>query len=168
MKQSKIVLAVFLGLALATAGCLKKSSSEANMAATAGLESSTEELAQMPQTGTTAQQSSVEILPIETSPVTQGVPAPSAKAAAVESPAPADAGSLSRDKQIQTALKNAGFYNGNIDGKIGPASKRAIEAFQEKNGLKADGKVGPRTWAALQSYLSGQAPSTTETAASGN
>ena len=56
-------------------------------------------------------------------------------------------------KDIQTALKNAGFYTGEIDGKIGPMSKKAIEAFQQANGLKADGKVGPKTWALLSKYL---------------
>ncbi|MFA6130411.1 MAG: peptidoglycan-binding domain-containing protein [Candidatus Omnitrophota bacterium] len=56
--------------------------------------------------------------------------------------------------EIQTALKNAGFYAGNIDGKIGPKSKKAIEDFQSANGLKADGKVGAKTWEALAKYLS--------------
>jgi len=51
--------------------------------------------------------------------------------------------------EIQTALKNAGFYTGNIDGKIGPKSKKAIEDFQKANGLKVDGKVGPKTWEAM-------------------
>ncbi|MCX5693708.1 MAG: peptidoglycan-binding domain-containing protein [Candidatus Omnitrophica bacterium] len=51
--------------------------------------------------------------------------------------------------EIQTALKNAGFYTGNVDGKIGPKSKKAIEEFQKANGLKVDGKVGPKTWEAL-------------------
>lgn len=55
--------------------------------------------------------------------------------------------------EIQTALKNAGFYAGNVDGKIGPKSKKAIEDFQKANGLKADGKVGPKTWEALGKYL---------------
>lgn len=54
--------------------------------------------------------------------------------------------------EIQTVLKNAGFYTGNIDGKIGPKSKRAIEDFQKANGLKADGKVGPKTWEAMSKY----------------
>jgi peptidoglycan hydrolase-like protein with peptidoglycan-binding domain len=54
--------------------------------------------------------------------------------------------------EIQTALKNAGFYAGNLDGKIGPKSKKAIEDFQKANGLKADGKVGPKTWEALSKY----------------
>ena len=55
--------------------------------------------------------------------------------------------------EIQTALKNAGFYSGNIDGKIGPKSKKAIEDFQSANNLKADGKVGLKTWEALGKYL---------------
>lgn len=57
------------------------------------------------------------------------------------------------DIEIQTALKNAGFYSGNIDGKIGPKSKKAIEDFQSANGLKVDGKVGAKTWEALGKYL---------------
>ena len=56
-------------------------------------------------------------------------------------------------KEIQLALHNAGFYEGEIDGKIGPVSKRAIEEFQKANGLKVDGKVGPQTWGALEKYL---------------
>lgn len=55
--------------------------------------------------------------------------------------------------EIQTALKNAGFYTGNVDGKIGPKSKKAIKDFQQANGLKVDGKVGPKTWEALGKYL---------------
>jgi murein L,D-transpeptidase YcbB/YkuD len=55
--------------------------------------------------------------------------------------------------QIQTALKNADFYAGEIDGKIGPMSKKAITEFQKANGLEADGKVGPKTWAMLSTYL---------------
>ena len=67
-------------------------------------------------------------------------------------------------KDIQTALKNAGFYTGTVDGKLGPKSKKAVEAFQKANGLTADGKVGPKTWAAMSKYLNGStgtaAPST--------
>ena len=55
--------------------------------------------------------------------------------------------------EIQTALKNAGFYTGNIDGKLGPKSKKAIGDFQSANGLKADGKVGAKTWEALSKHL---------------
>ncbi len=62
-------------------------------------------------------------------------------------------------KEIQTALKNAGYYNGSVDGKIGPMTKRAIEEFQKANGLGADGKVGPKTWSALGRYLQASDPS---------
>ena len=58
-----------------------------------------------------------------------------------------------RNKDIQKALKNAGFYTGSADGKIGPKTKKAIEEFQSSKGLKADGKVGPKTWAELEKYL---------------
>ena len=50
-------------------------------------------------------------------------------------------------------MKNAGMYDGKIDGTIGPKTKKAIEAFQSQNGLKADGKVGQKTWKTLAVYL---------------
>lgn len=59
-------------------------------------------------------------------------------------------------EEIQTALKNAGFYKGQIDGKIGPKSQQAILDFQKANDLKQDGKVGPKTWAKLREYLKSQ------------
>jgi len=55
--------------------------------------------------------------------------------------------------EIQAALKNAGFYTGNIDGKMGPMTKKAVENFQKANNLTVDGKVGPKTWSALSKYL---------------
>jgi hypothetical protein len=61
-------------------------------------------------------------------------------------------------REIQTALKNAGYYDGAIDGKIGPRSQRAIEEFQKANALEVDGKVGPKTWAVLSQYLNQAAP----------
>ncbi|OGX14754.1 MAG: hypothetical protein A2166_05565 [Omnitrophica WOR_2 bacterium RBG_13_41_10] len=63
-------------------------------------------------------------------------------------------------QEIQTALKNAGFYAGNIDGKIGPVSKKAIEEFQNASGLVVDGKVGPKTWEALSKHLNPTTPAT--------
>ena len=58
-----------------------------------------------------------------------------------------------KNRQIQTALKNAGYDPGAIDGKIGAKTKKAIKDFQTANGLKADGKVGARTWAKLSAYI---------------
>lgn len=56
-------------------------------------------------------------------------------------------------QEIQTALKNAGYYAGDIDGKIGSKTKKAIEEFQKANNLKVDAKVGPMTWALLSAHL---------------
>ncbi len=56
-------------------------------------------------------------------------------------------------KNIQTALKNAGYDPGTIDGKMGSQTRKAIKSFQKDNGLTADGKVGKKTWAAMEPYL---------------
>lgn len=39
--------------------------------------------------------------------------------------------------------------SGGADGSFGPGTLRALKAFQEANGLEADGKCGPMTWAKL-------------------
>ena len=57
-------------------------------------------------------------------------------------------------KDIQTSLKNAGFYQGELDGKFGPRTKKAVEEFQAANELKSDGKVGPNTWDKLKNHYS--------------
>ena len=56
-------------------------------------------------------------------------------------------------KQIQLALRNAGYNPGPIDGKIGKQTRQAIKAFQKANGLTPDGKVGRKTWELLRQYL---------------
>lgn len=56
-------------------------------------------------------------------------------------------------KEIQQALKNAGFYQGPVDGKIGPQTREAVRQFQQVNGLKVDGVVGKQTWTKLSAYL---------------
>ena len=58
-----------------------------------------------------------------------------------------------RTKQAQTALKKAGFYKGDIDGKSGPQTKKAIKAFQKSKGLSPDGVIGVRTWEELSKIL---------------
>lgn len=52
-------------------------------------------------------------------------------------------------KQIQQKLKNWGYYNGQIDGIFGSETKKAVIAFQKKNGLTADGIAGKNTLAAM-------------------
>ncbi|CDZ23655.1 spore cortex-lytic protein [[Clostridium] cellulosi] len=51
--------------------------------------------------------------------------------------------------QIQTRLKNWGYYFGDIDGIFGPLTQSAVISFQRKNGLTPDGIVGPATLRAL-------------------
>ncbi len=55
-------------------------------------------------------------------------------------------------RTVQAALKEAGFYNGAIDGKVGNQTIAAITAFQRSVGLKADGICGRQTWQQLQGY----------------
>lgn len=56
-------------------------------------------------------------------------------------------------KQIQIALKNAGYEPGSLDGRMGKQTREAIKAFQKAQNLSADGKVGKRTWELLREYL---------------
>ena len=56
-------------------------------------------------------------------------------------------------EDVQSALKKAGCYDGEIDGKIGNKTKAAIEQFQKDRGLKIDGVVGEKTWKELKTYL---------------
>lgn len=51
--------------------------------------------------------------------------------------------------EIQTRLKNWGYYSGEVDGMFGSETEKAVKYFQQKNGLTADGVVGAQTLAAL-------------------
>ena len=52
-------------------------------------------------------------------------------------------------KEVQRRLKQWGYYNGSVDGVFGVGTKKAVIAFQKKNGLTADGVVGKATYKAL-------------------
>ena len=52
-------------------------------------------------------------------------------------------------REIQTRLKNWGYYNGAVDGVYGSRTEEAVRYFQRKNGLSPDGQVGNQTLAAL-------------------
>ena len=52
-------------------------------------------------------------------------------------------------KTLQTKLTRWGYYTGSIDGVFGSGTKKAVIAFQKKNGLTPDGIVGPATLKAL-------------------
>ncbi len=72
-------------------------------------------------------------------------PRSSSSGSAIRVPVPA--------RTVQAALKEAGFYHGNIDGKVGPQTVSAITAFQRSQGIKADGVVGRVTWQHLQAFV---------------
>jgi peptidoglycan hydrolase-like protein with peptidoglycan-binding domain len=61
--------------------------------------------------------------------------------------------SKDRVKQVQSALKKANFYKGEIDGIFGPQTKMAIKAFQKSKGLNPDGVVGSKTREELNKFL---------------
>ena len=94
--------------------------------------------------------SATQVVNQETIPPTAAVPPAADTATAV------GRDKTSKNKDIQTALKAANFYTGNIDGKMGPKTKKAIVEFQKAKGLKADGKVGTKTWVELEKYLTAQ------------
>ena len=55
-------------------------------------------------------------------------------------------------REIQQALKNAGFYQGKVDGHTGSMTRDAVKEFQRVQGLTDDGVVGRQTWAKLKAY----------------
>lgn len=58
-----------------------------------------------------------------------------------------DSGSTVRE--IQTRLKDWGYYSGSVDGIYGSATEEAVRYFQESNGLTVDGVAGQATLEAL-------------------
>ena len=52
-------------------------------------------------------------------------------------------------KEIQTALKQLGYYHSSIDGDFGSGTERAVMTYQKDNGLIPDGVVGKNTAAHL-------------------
>ena len=128
-----VFIILVVGLAIYLAGCGKKKE--------------TLEQAQEPL--------SIEVSPTPTTPGQQAgaVVTPTPEKKTSEIPLSPQGPFKPTNQQIQTALKNAGYYTAEIDGKIGPKTKKAIEEFQKANGLKVDGKVGHKTWEVLSSHL---------------
>ena len=54
-------------------------------------------------------------------------------------------------KSLQTKLKKLGYYNGTVDSTFGSGTYAAVRAFQQKNGLTADGVAGSETLKKLDS-----------------
>ena len=93
--------------------------------------------------------------------------APSGEPAATPESAPSEDGPSGKDapavktapslkptaREIQQALKNAGFYQGSVDGSMGARTREAVKEFQRVHGLTDDGVVGKRTWAKLRAFV---------------
>jgi peptidoglycan hydrolase-like protein with peptidoglycan-binding domain len=137
-------LAVLIVLPLAVFGCKGKVEKA----------QAPETSAAMPETTTPANETLATPEPAQTV-ATETIPPSAAPQVAEKTPQgqAATQENDTRNKDIQKALKNAGFYAGTVDGKIGPKTKKAVEEFQKSKGLKVDGKIGPKTWAELEKYL---------------
>ncbi len=65
-------------------------------------------------------------------------------------------------RRLQTALRDAGFSPGLIDGEFGAGTEAAVMAFQASHALLVDGIAGPRTLHALGLAKSDRLPSAIE------
>ena len=54
-------------------------------------------------------------------------------------------------QELQTRLRELGYYAGEVDGQFGGGTRGAVEAFQRQHGLDADGIAGEKTLRALYS-----------------
>jgi len=141
--MKKVVLLVMLIVfAVCFAGCAKKDTETSDSLEAVSMETLTATV----NTTQTLRRAQSSVLP-------PGQPAQRGVAQAIkEPPLPPQGPYKPTAREIQAALKNAGYYRGNVDGKVGPLTKKAIQEFQESNGLQADGKVGAKTWALLGKY----------------
>ncbi len=93
--------------------------------------------------------------------ITQNELPAAANAAATAAATENAADSVGRIRQVQQALKLAGFDPGPADGRMGGRTRAAIRDFQLANGLEPDGKVGSRTWNKLETVAKNSASGST-------
>ncbi len=148
MKTQAVVLMVVCGLVVGAAGCSKKTESLEELQQPM----SPEDLSRIQNQTATSTESMVPLSGRAGDAGEISLSGDMSGDAAVE-PLPPSGPYKPAAKDIQAALKSAGYYAGEVDGKIGPKTKKAIEDFQSANGLAADGKVGPKTWSILSKYL---------------
>ena len=145
MKKFGFIVLVF-AVTIYLFGCGKKQQTLEEMQQPMSMET----LSTMSTTAPSSPEAKIEARPIGEAKVEMESPA--VKAAKLE-PLPPSGPYKPTVTEIQSALKNAGFYTGTVDGKLGPKTKKAVSEFQKANGLTGDGKVGPKTWNALSRYL---------------
>ena len=69
-------------------------------------------------------------------------------------------------RQLQTKLKDLGYYKGSVTGNFGSLTAQAVMDFQRKNGLSADGVAGKKTLALLNNSSSGSGGSSSSSSES--
>jgi peptidoglycan hydrolase-like protein with peptidoglycan-binding domain len=62
--------------------------------------------------------------------------------------------------KIQRRLQTLGYYQGEIDGLMGPGTRTAIETFQKQAGLAADARISPQLLSKLQEDIPAATPAT--------
>ena len=67
-------------------------------------------------------------------------------------------------KQAQAQLRDQGLYPGAVDGIIGPKTRAALKAYQQKEGLPQTAHLDRRTVAKMNIVQSTEPPSRPETA----
>jgi peptidoglycan hydrolase-like protein with peptidoglycan-binding domain len=80
-------------------------------------------------------------------------PTPLLKTARAPKPASRSERPALSNSAVQRALRNAGLYDGAIDGILGGASGRSIRRFQAQHSLEVDGQPGSDTQDAMRPYL---------------
>jgi len=157
-------LTLLVVLLLSAAGCENKSSQETSASLT---DDDFVILASLAEGETGLGQTAVEIIPVPkissqrfhdmdreaatSMPAAAALEAMENEALVVTPPTGED---LTFEEKVQISLRNAGFYEGEIDGRVGSQTRSSIKAFQRVNGLKEDGMTGPSTWAKLREYYS--------------
>ena len=69
--------------------------------------------------------------------------------------------------QLQTDLKQLGYYYADITGNFGEKTEAAVKLFQEKNGLTADGVAGTKTLDAIAAAVAKAGGSSSSSSSSG-
>ncbi|MEC4812275.1 MAG: HEAT repeat domain-containing protein [Scytonema sp. PMC 1069.18] len=64
-------------------------------------------------------------------------------------------------QKLQTLLKDLGYYDGEVDGRYGTSTSRAVSKFQEAKGLIVDGVFGQTTRQSLQQAVQPKSPPAT-------